>query len=99
MGPAGGFARPPPALRLQSTGACGSLLAGEAWHHAAGAINAALGLAATPGGKPLLWKAAGYPRMPATLALCAEQRRIEAVCAVSKCAACFCDKAGWVQHT
>ena len=33
--------------------------------------------------------------MPATLALCAEQRRIEAICAVSRCAARLCV---WTWH-
>ena len=52
----------------------------------AASVNAALGLADTAPGKPLLWAAAGHPRMPPTVALFEEKRRIESLCAVSGCA-------------
>ena len=52
----------------------------------AASVNAALGLADTAPSKPLLWAAAGHPRMPPTLARFEEKRQIEALCAISGCA-------------
>jgi hypothetical protein len=60
------------------------LLPGARAEHVAASLDSAMGLAAGPVPKPLLWRVAGHPRLPATLELGEAQSHLAALAAATR---------------